>query len=309
MACGGAANILSDSVSPAAERQDKEQRVQHGVVFPNIDVHTVPDLAAEAEEYGWDGVFIPDCINIPGENGLGYDPWIVMAAIAMRTERVRFGTTITPLSRRRPWKVARETVTLDHLSNGRLILPVGLGALDDQGFGNVGEATDRKTRAELLDESLAIIAGLWSGEPFAWQVKHYQVEEMNFVTTPVQQPRIPVWVVGAWPRTQSMRRALQWDGLLPNVINPDGSHGAITPDVIREMAAFVAENREATAPFDIVMEDPTPADDTEAARATAATWADAGVTWLLESFWTAPNDTDTIRRRIHAGPPRVTGDT
>jgi alkanesulfonate monooxygenase SsuD/methylene tetrahydromethanopterin reductase-like flavin-dependent oxidoreductase (luciferase family) len=275
------------------------------MVFPNIDVHTVPDLAAEAEEYGWDGVFIPDCINIPGEVGLGYDPWVVMTAVAMRTQRVRFGTMVTPLSRRRPWKVARETVTLDHLSDGRLILPVGLGALDDQGFGNVGEATDRRTRAELLDESLAIITGLWSGEPFSWQGKHYRVEEMNFVTTPVQQPRIPVWVVGAWPRKQSMRRVLQWDGLLPNVLNPDGSHGAVTPEAIREMRAFVDQQRDATAtPFDIIVEDPTPAEDPAAARAIATKWSDAGATWLLHSFWTSPNHPDTIRRRIHAGPPR-----
>jgi alkanesulfonate monooxygenase SsuD/methylene tetrahydromethanopterin reductase-like flavin-dependent oxidoreductase (luciferase family) len=272
------------------------------MVFPNIDVHTVPDLAAEAEEYGWDGVFIPDCINIPGEVGLGYDPWVVMTAVAMRTQRVRFGTMVTPLSRRRPWKVARETVTLDHLSDGRLILPVGLGALDDQGFGNVGEATDRRTRAELLDESLAIITGLWSGEPFSWQGKHYRVEEMNFVTTPVQQPRIPVWVVGAWPRKQSMRRVLQWDGLLPNVLNPDGSHGAVTPEAIREMRAFVDQQRDATAtPFDIIVEDPTPAEDPAAARAIATRWSDARATALLEWIWTDPNDTDTIRRRFKAG--------
>lgn len=280
-------------------------RVQHGIVFPNLDVHTVPDLAAEAEECGWDGVFIPDCINIPGEVGLGYDPWVVMAAIALRTTRVRMGTMVTPLSRRRPWKVARETVTLDHLSGGRLMLPVGLGALDDQGFGNVGEVTDRRTRAELLDESLAIIDGLWSGTPFSWQGTHYQIEEVNFVTKPVQQPRIPVWVVAAWPRPRSMRRAAQWDGLLPNVLNADGTHGTTTPQAIREMRAFIAEERGTSTPFDIIVEAPTPADDAEAARATVAEWADAGVTWLLESFWIAPNDTDAIRRRLQAGPPRV----
>lgn len=280
--------------------------MRHGIVFPNTDVRSVPRLAAEAEEAGWDGVFVPDCINIPSAGPeMGYDPWVTLAAVAARTSRVRFGTMITPLSRRRPWKVARETLTLDHLSEGRVILPVGLGALDDEGFGKVGEATGRRERAELLDESLAIIDGLWRGEPFSFSGKHYTVEETTFLPRPVQQPRIPVWVVGAWPRERSLRRAIAWDGLLPNALNPDGSHGEITPALISEMAAWVAEHRTATTPFDIVIEDPTPADDPARAREIAREWADAGVTWLLESFWSGPNDPDTLRRRIHAGPPRV----
>src|SRR5579863_3196577 len=129
--------------------------MQYGFVLPGGDIHTLAQLAYEAEEAGWDGVFIPDCIYIEGvqdPTSLGFDPWIALAAIAMRTERIRIGPMLTPPSRRRPWKLARETTTLDILSHGRLILSVGLGALDDGGFGKVGDVTDLKMRAQMLDE-------------------------------------------------------------------------------------------------------------------------------------------------------------
>src|SRR5437588_6335879 len=126
--------------------------MQYGLTFPWVDPRTFAELAHEAEAIGWDGVFYWDGISIH-ELPI-YDPWVALAGAAMRTERVRLGTMLTPLSRRRPWKLARETVTLDHLSKGRLILSVGLGTLDDGGFTKVGEATDRKVRAQLLDEGL-----------------------------------------------------------------------------------------------------------------------------------------------------------
>ncbi|MEI2616504.1 MAG: LLM class flavin-dependent oxidoreductase [Thermomicrobiales bacterium] len=280
--------------------------MRHGIVFPNTDVRTVPQLAAEAEQSGWDGVFVPDCINIPASSPeIGFDPWVTLAAVAARTSRVVLGTMVTPLSRRRPWKVARETMTLDHLSEGRLVLPVGLGALDDEGFGKVGEATGTRERAELLDESLAIIDGLWSGEPFSFSGRHYTVGETTFLPRPVQQPRIPVWVVGAWRRERSLRRAIHWDGLLPNALTPEGTHREVTPGLLAEIAAWVAEHRAAATPFHVIMEASTPADDAPRAREVAREWADAGATWLLESFWTGPNDVDTLRRRIQAGPPSV----
>ena len=141
--------------------------MQFGFVVTTGDPRTIAALAAEAEGAGWDGVFYYDAIAI-GDAEV-YDPWVVMAAMAMRTERVRIGAIVTPPSRRRPWKLARETMTLDRLSNGRLILPVGLGTLDDAGFANVGEPTEARIRAEMLDESLAILTGLWTGEPFAFE--------------------------------------------------------------------------------------------------------------------------------------------
>src|SRR6266705_3732435 len=187
--------------------------MQYGFILPHGDIHTLAELAHEAEVAGWDGVFYWDEIYIK-EAGPMYDPWIVLAAMAMRTSRVRLGLILTPPSRRRPWKLARETMTIDRLSGGRLILPVGLGALDDAGFGNVGEPTDARTRAELLDESLAILDGLWSGEPFAFDGRRYRFGPMTFRPTPVQRPRIPIWVVGIMTSERSMRRALRWDGIL-----------------------------------------------------------------------------------------------
>ena len=148
-----------------------------------------------------------------------------MAAMAMRTERVRLGAIVTPPPRRRPWKLARETMTLDRLSNGRLVFPVGLGALDDGAFGNVGEPTDNRVRAELLDESLEIIEGLWTGEPFGYEGRHYRFAPMTFRPTPVQRPRIPIWVVGAWPHERSMRRVLRYDGIVTQVERPGRDPG------------------------------------------------------------------------------------
>src|SRR6185295_20369401 len=131
--------------------------------------------------------------------------WVVLAAMAMRTTRVRIGTIITPVPRRRPWKLARETVTIDELSRGRLILGAGLGAAEfDGGFYKVGEAMDLKVRAQRLDEGLAVVAGLWSGKPFSFKGEHYNVDSMTMLPAPIQSPRIPVWVPGVWRRSKSM---------------------------------------------------------------------------------------------------------
>jgi alkanesulfonate monooxygenase SsuD/methylene tetrahydromethanopterin reductase-like flavin-dependent oxidoreductase (luciferase family) len=271
----------------------------YGFIVPKGSPRTVADLAREAEEAGWDGVFYFDGIYV-GEGMEIYDPWVVMAAMAMRTERVRLGAILTPPARRRPWKLARETATLDHLSDGRLVLPVGLGALDDGGFGKVGEPTDRKTRAELLDESLEILTGLWSGEPFSYDGEHYRLEEMTFLPPPVQRPRIPIWVVGAWPSKKSMNRALRYDGLLAYT-----TRGEVAPGDIREMKDYVEENRGAGTAFDIVWEGQTPGDDPGRAAEVVRPFAEAGATWWIESPWLPPNEPEDLRRRIEDGPPRV----
>jgi hypothetical protein len=282
--------------------------MRYGFVLPGGDARLAADLAAEAEAAGWEGVFYPDCICIGNPNSPMppvHDPWVVLAAMAMRTERVILGPMVTPLSRRRPWKVARETMALDHLSNGRLVLPVGLGALDDSGFGKVGEATDRKMRAELLDESLAILAGLWSGQPFSFQGKHFHLEEMTFLPTPVQTPRIPVWVVGAWPRMKSMERVLRWDGILPNIINADGSFGEFTPASIQSIKHYVTERRPQDAGrFEIVVEGRIPANERAQIEAEVQPLAEAGATWWIESMWSAPNGPEDVRARLRLGPPR-----
>ena len=282
--------------------------MRYAITLPNMnyDAQVIADLAVDAEEAGWDGAFVWDCINMG--NSSAHDPWMILAAIAARTRRIRLGTLITPLSRRRPWKVARETVTLDHLSNGRFILPVGLGETSDGGFSGVGEELDRKKRAQMLDESLDIIDGLWSGAPFSYNGEHYHIKEMTFLPKPVQVPRIPIWVVGAWPRKKSMQRVLRYDGILPSKMNQDGSFADMTPDDLRAMKAFIEEQRTLVTPFDIVTEGETPGDDAEKAASIVQPLAEAGVTWWLEAVWQTPErerGAEGMRRRIMQGPSRL----
>ena len=273
-----------------------------GFVIEGGDANSASELTREAEEAGWDGVFVADAIDIgmPGHPPFPwFDPWIVLAAMAIRTERIRIGTMITPVPRRRPWKLARETVTLDHLSKGRLIFGVGLGAAaDDGGFCKVGEAMDLKVRAERLDEGLAILAGLWSGTPFNFSGEHYKVKEMTMLPSPVQSPRIPVWVPGVWTKAKSMERALRWDGIIPQKYK---SMERMTPAEVRELKQFVADHRSSTEPFDIVVGGTTPGGNRKRALATVRPFEDAGATWWLESFMTA--SPDKMHKRIKQGPP------
>ena len=177
------------------------------------------------------------------------------------------------------------------------MLPVGLGALDDGAFGNVGEPTDAKIRAELLDETLEILEGLWSGEPFAHRGPHYQFGPMTFRPTPVQRPRIPIWVVGAWPNDRSMRRTLRYDGVVAQVSDADG---------IRAIADYVTRERPPDAgqrPFEIVAQGTTPP-DAKAAAAIVRPYAEAGATWWIDADWDIAT-VESQRARIAAGPPRA----
>jgi alkanesulfonate monooxygenase SsuD/methylene tetrahydromethanopterin reductase-like flavin-dependent oxidoreductase (luciferase family) len=277
--------------------------MQHGFIITGGDPRTQAELAARAEAAGWDGVFTFDAIAI-GDMEM-HDPWVVLAAMAMRTQRVRLGAMVFAPARRRPWKLAREALTLDHLSGGRLVLPVGLGALDDAGFGGVGEPTDARARASILDETLAILDGLWSGEPFAFEGTHYRFPAMTFRPAPVQRPRIPIWAVGAWPAKASMLRAARWDGIVVQARDVQAWRDR-GPAVLREAAAWVRDERVAagrTAPFDIVVDGTTPAGDPVAAATRVRTFEEAGATWWIESDW-AETSVDAMRRRIDAGPPR-----
>ena len=267
--------------------------MKFGVIVTVGDPREAADLAAEAETAGWDGVFYWDGVAL-GEMDT-YDAWVVMAAMAMQTERVTLGAIVTPPSRRRPWKLARETMTLDRLSNGRLVLPVGLGALDDGAFGNVGEPIDGKTWAELFDETFEILEGLWSGEPFSYAGKHFRFGPMTFRPTPVQRPRIPIWVVGAWPSDRSMRRTLRFDGVIAQVTDPP---------LVEAVAEFVARERPASRadrPFEIVAQGRTPLDPGNRHR-TVEAFAAAGATWWIDADWDAAT-VESQRARIAAGPP------
>jgi alkanesulfonate monooxygenase SsuD/methylene tetrahydromethanopterin reductase-like flavin-dependent oxidoreductase (luciferase family) len=174
---------------------------------------------------------------------------------------------------------------------------VGLGALDDGAFGKVGEPTAARTRAELLDESLEILAGLWTGEPFGFAGRHYRFEPMTFRPPTVQRPRIPIWPVGAWPNERSMRRTLRWDGVVAQVEDVAALR-ALVAWAEREWPAATRDR-----PWDVVAEGVTAADDPTGAAATVAEHAAAGATWWIESDWES-GTVDTIRRRIEAGPPR-----
>lgn len=276
--------------------------MQYGLVFPltgvDGDVHRLVEYAQEAEAAGWDGIFLEDYI-IFGDDGPVFDPWLALAAVAVRTERLRLGISITPLPRRRPWKLAREAVTLDHLSKGRLIVGFAIGDSGDRSFTHFGEPLDPKQRAAMLDEALEILVGLWSGQPFSYHGTHYQVQEVTFQPTPVQTPRIPIWIGGFWPRKGPVRRAARWDGFSAAKVNPDGSYGVPTVEDVREMKAEIARQRSTDAPFEIVVAGSTPGDDPAQANATIGPMAEAGATWWVELV------EQNLLARIRQGPPRL----
>lgn len=275
--------------------------MRYGFVIPGGDVGTLLEVAQEIEAAGWDAVFVADAVY-------GTDPWVSLGAIGARTERVRLGTLLTPVSRRRPWKLASELATLDRLTNGRALVTVGLGAIDT-GFDRVGEATDRKVRAQLLDEGLELMARFWSGKPFKYEGRHYKVNwGKAWLYTPVQQPRVPVWVVGAWPRPVSMRRAARWDGLVASTLSADGAFSQPTPAEVSAMKDFIDEERARTgqsAPFDIIIEGVTPGDNADKAAELLVPMSEAGVTWWIESMWDSPGGMKAVLKRIRQGPPAV----
>jgi alkanesulfonate monooxygenase SsuD/methylene tetrahydromethanopterin reductase-like flavin-dependent oxidoreductase (luciferase family) len=222
---------------------------------------------------------------------------------------------VTPLPRRRPWLVAREAVTLDVLSGGRLTLGLGNGSPVRE-FAAFGEEADLRIRAAKLDEGLAIIDGLFSGRPFSFAGEHYRLDEVEFLPTPLQRPRMPIWLATTWPIRAPFRRAARWDGTWPLRRDPDGISRPMSPDDIRGVCEVIAEERAAAglpaglaadpaAPFDVLVAGVTPADDPAAAAATAREFADAGATWWTERINMARGDLAEMRRRIRRGPPRT----
>jgi alkanesulfonate monooxygenase SsuD/methylene tetrahydromethanopterin reductase-like flavin-dependent oxidoreductase (luciferase family) len=259
-------------------------------------------LARAADDAGWDGVFTFDAIHV-GDDVEIHDPFALLAAFAVATSHVRLGAIVHPLARRKPWEVARQATTIDRLSAGRLVLPVGLGAVEDAGFGRVGDVTDRRIRAERLDESLEILTGLWHGEPFGYQGRHYRFEPMAFRPTPVQRPRVPIWVVGLWGSERSMRRVVRYDGYLPNLPSDQGGPEAeVAPKTVRSMRDWL-DQRGGNHPIDLVIDGKTSATDPAAATDRVSLLAEAGATWWIETDWTTMGDVDALHARIDAGPP------
>ena len=276
-----------------------------GVNVPNFGYFADPQrfasLAADAEKAGWDGVFIWDHMLVWSGNVVG-DPWILMAAAAVATEQIVLGPMVTPLPRRRPWKLAREAVSLDHLSGGRLILGVGIGFPPGPEFGSFGEPIDEQIRGEMLDEALEIIQGLWTGQPFQFDGRHYHLEEMVFQPVPLQKPRIPIWVAGMWPHRRPFRRAARFEGAFPMKAGEDMP--MLAPSELAVIADYVGLHREDDRPYEIVTYADVRGDPGRVAELVDA-WSQAGATWLH----TGPADggrelTEAFLERVRSGPPR-----
>jgi alkanesulfonate monooxygenase SsuD/methylene tetrahydromethanopterin reductase-like flavin-dependent oxidoreductase (luciferase family) len=256
------------------------------------DPLTVARLAAEAEQAGWDGFFVWDHVRWREPVVEVADPWITLSAIATATERIRLGPMVTPLARRRPVKVARETATLDHLSAGRLTLGVGLGS-DEFGreYSITGEELDDKSRARMLDESLEILVAAWSGEPVQHRGEHYTVDGMRFLPRPVQRPGVPVWVAGLYGKPRPLRRAARHDGFIPVNLEHPGQFA----EIVAEITALRRESGKTSGePFDIVAV-LSPGSDPAPYAAAGATW------WLVGCPWDAISVND-VRQLIRDGP-------
>jgi alkanesulfonate monooxygenase SsuD/methylene tetrahydromethanopterin reductase-like flavin-dependent oxidoreductase (luciferase family) len=262
--------------------------VRHGVNIPNMgSARRLVALARDAESAGWDGVFLWDHMHFFRAAGNDVvDPWVVLGAMAQVTERVRLGTMVTPVARRRPWKLAKEIVTLDHLSGGRVIAGVGLGEPADDEFAAFGENPDARVRAGKLDEGLALLDRFLRGEPVQHEGVHFRVDA-ELRPAAVQRPRPPIWVAGKWPNRRPFRRAMAWDGVYP--IGTDTQ--PLLPASIAEISAFVA-----SAGIDVVAS-PVPG-------VPAAEFAAAGATWLVAYGVPIGDWQDDIERVIRKGPPR-----
>lgn len=290
--------------------------MQYGAYVPNFgpyaDARLLAELAYEAEEAGWDGFFLWDQVSkttlTPTFDPM-VDPWIALAAIAMRTRTIRLGPLVTPLPRRRPWILARQSVSLDHLSAGRLVLGVGSGGgyFD---FEALGEASAPTTLAAMLDEGLEVLAALWSGEPYHHEGQYYRIKEAEFLPRPFQSPRIPIWVAGMWPARAPLRRAARWDGVIP--IGRDLPLTAmLSPVQMQDIVSSVGSQPGYNTPFEIVHSGVTSGQDAGHDREVVATYQQVGATWWLEKIlperwgsWTSW-PLEEMRTRIWQGPPGI----
>jgi len=271
--------------------------MRYGVVLPGGTAAEQFDQAMLAEQAGWDGVFV-------WEAAYGVDAWTLLGAIAGRTSRIRLGTMLTPLPWRRPWKVASQVATLDQLSGGRAILAVGIGAVETD-LPDTGEVTDLRGRAERLDEGIDLIRALWGGER-SYHGRHYSYQtgrfDLGMAARPVQE-RIPLWVVGVWPRPTSLRRVLRCDGIIPQYQLGGPAAG---PDDARAVRTWLTDHG-ALPSLDVIADGESPADDPVAAAAQVTAWAEVGCTWWLETRWGTwqdlPRRLGQMTERLSAGPP------
>ena len=285
---------------------------------PYADVRAMADLARLAEDSGWDGFFVWDHVTwLRSDPQPVADPWVLLTAVALATRRIRIGTMVTPVARRRPAKLVRETTTVDRLSGGRLVLGVGLGSPVEDEFLALGEPGDAKVLAQRLDEGLDVLAAAWTGEPVTYHGITQRVDGVTFLPRPVQEPRVTVWVGGTWPRRGPVERALRWDGaVLTYVDDRAPAAGApawrsAAPQEVADLAAMVRRRRTSTsdaastAPhggtgrFDIVVGGDSRGADAHLVEQLSA----AGATWWQESLASHSGTWQDLVRRVRRGPP------
>ena len=286
--------------------------MKFGIYLPNFgaygDARVLANLAQDAENSGWDGFFIWD--HIAGWPLPIVDPWVALAAVAVSTHRIRIGTTVTPIPRRRPWKLAREAVSIDHLSGGRLTLGVGIGGGEAE-WAYLGEQIDLKKRGAMLDEALSVLVGLWSGEPFSYAGQYYHIENAHFLPKPLQQPRIPIWVGGNWPYKAPFRRAAKWDAVFPLFSVWDNEQQLAQ---LNDMVRYLSKHRKYEQPMDIICMGVTPDAESKEGVDWVEQRAELGATWWLECL--TPDragiddygdewPVDALRERVLQGPPQL----
>lgn len=258
--------------------------------MPNVDdPHRLIELAVAAEENGWDGFFLWDHLQLMHTRPVVHDPWVLLGAIAARTSRVTLGTLVTPVPRRRPWKLAKEVTTLDHLSGGRVVLGVGLGVPADLEYAAFGEPTQARTHAAMLDEALPLLDGFLRGDPVDHGGEHYHVRA-HLNPPALQRPRPPIWVAATLPNRRPIARAQRWDGIFP--LDFRSGAGGLSPSALAELVAGL----DVGAGYDVVTSW-TP-------DASAAELAAAGATWLIDGMRSEDEPFAEVRRRVTDGPPR-----
>ena len=294
--------------------------MKYGIYAPNFgaygDPHNLLELAAVAETSGWDGFFLWDHVLLHRHSDIPMvDAWVALSAVAARTNRMRVGPLVTPLARRRPWKVAREIISLDTLSKGRAVLGLGLGAPADAEFECFGEDPTDKVRAEKMDEAIEIVAALQSDLPVSFSGKYFKVDDVRFCPPPIQRPHVPVWVAGFHPNVRPMRRAAKWDGLFPlqppatgaDHISADEVKWStmwLTPAQLRECIEIVARYRPSMAGFDVIACGATPLSTAAASRDHVSKFEAVGATWWLEWLDEQRGSFAEMLDHIRQGPPR-----
>ena len=282
-----------------------EPRCAVGVptVGPFGDPLLLVELAVTAEEHGWDGFFIWDHLLYHDPSWNVADPVVVIAAVAARTTRIRMGILVNALARRRAGKVARESVTLDLLSGGRLVVGAGLGSLADE-FTAFGESAEARQRAARLDESLGLLDALWSGEPVTARGQYLTAVDVQMLPRPVQRPRIPVWCGGRWPNKAPFRRAARWDGVMPTHVGY-GLGETMPPEELSAVVAYTREHRTGDGPFDVALEGRTDGAAPDRGAGQVTPYLAAGLTWWIEALGWWRGDPMDAMTRVRQGPPAL----